>query len=455
MEEETIFTKQEDNTENNDAENKEIDEHGKNKKKKTRYFETYISKVLKTISPDHGITANAKQQLNSAICIIAKYLANTAIYLTMLSKKKTMSEKEVGNSAKLVLSGTLTETSLKQAEQSLVKFRVDDAKHSSRQDKAGILFPPSISEKFLRNFGVSKIMVTKSAPVYFAAILEHLTMDILSNASRMARENNRVRITIRDLELTVRTDKELVKLFEKCKLNFVGGGVLPQIHEALLNKKQRKKRKNAKIENDQKKHRFRPGTVSLREIRKFQKVSNCLTFAKFPFERFIRGIVNNYNTGMKISKDVFIVLQYYVEQFVVEFLRDANSAAIHSGRVKLMPADITFICNLRKYDELDVQQKQDDQKQDDVVIAPKAEMTRPSITRLARRAGVKSISEECFVYIRTLVGQRLHNIIQNGLVINSEHQTKTLMPDDIYEALSMLGENLAQSHDLGTATVNK
>jgi hypothetical protein len=57
---------------------------------------------------------------------------------------------------------------------------------------------------------------------------------------------------------------------------------------------------------------------------------------------------------MKISKDVFIVLQYYVEQFVVDFLRDANSAAIHSGRVKLMPADINFICNLRRYDQLDM-----------------------------------------------------------------------------------------------------
>jgi len=83
------------------------------------------------------------------------------------------------------------------------------------------------------------------------------------------------------------------------------------------------------------------------------------------------------------------------------------------------------------------------------------EMTRPSITRLARKAGVKSISEDCFTNIRALVSQHLHMIIQNALVINSEHQTKTLMADDIYESLAMLGENLAQSHDLGTTTVSK
>jgi histone H3/H4 len=83
------------------------------------------------------------------------------------------------------------------------------------------------------------------------------------------------------------------------------------------------------------------------------------------------------------------------------------------------------------------------------------EMTRPSITRLARRAGVKSISEDCFTNIRALVSQHLHAIIQTALVVNSEHQTKTLMAEDIYEALAMMGENLAQSHDLGTTTVSK
>jgi histone H4 len=83
------------------------------------------------------------------------------------------------------------------------------------------------------------------------------------------------------------------------------------------------------------------------------------------------------------------------------------------------------------------------------------EITRPSITRLARRSGVKSVSEECFDNIRALITQRLDLVIRSSLIINSEHQTKTLMVDDVYQALSIMGENLAQSHDLGTTTVNK
>jgi len=83
------------------------------------------------------------------------------------------------------------------------------------------------------------------------------------------------------------------------------------------------------------------------------------------------------------------------------------------------------------------------------------EVTRPSITRLARRAGVKSVSEECFPTIRAIIVQRIDEIIKNALVVNSEHQTKTLMPEDIYESLALSGENLTQSHDLGTATIGK
>lgn len=83
------------------------------------------------------------------------------------------------------------------------------------------------------------------------------------------------------------------------------------------------------------------------------------------------------------------------------------------------------------------------------------DITKPTITRLARRAGVKSISDDCFDYIRELMCQRLDKVISVSLLVNSEHQTKTLMPDDIYDALSLLGVNLTQSQDLGTTTMTK
>ena len=65
------------------------------KKKKTRFFETYIAKVLKQVSETNGITSNAKQQLNSILCIISKIISTSVTNLTEIAKKKTLSEKEV------------------------------------------------------------------------------------------------------------------------------------------------------------------------------------------------------------------------------------------------------------------------------------------------------------------------------------------------------------------------
>ena len=83
------------------------------------------------------------------------------------------------------------------------------------------------------------------------------------------------------------------------------------------------------------------------------------------------------------------------------------------------------------------------------------DITKPSITRLARRAGVKSVSDDCFHAIRQIIANRLDEIILASLVVNSEHQTKTLMAEDVYDSFGLLGQNVAQSSDLGTTTCSK
>jgi hypothetical protein len=324
------------------------------KKKKTRFFETYISKVLKKFSDFNGITSNSKQQLNSALCLISRLIATTVITLTEMAKKKTMSEKEVKNALLIILPEQLAANAIIEGQKAVASFeKVGNVKGTSRQEKASILFSPAISEKFLRNFGYSKVMVTSQAPVYMAGALEYLTSEILENASVSAKDNKRIRINIRDLELGVRNDNELNMLFTNNNISFLGGGVTPFIHKSLLSKKIKNKKRYKKVETlpdgDKKKHRFRPGTVSLREIRRFQKMSNCLTFAKFPFEKLVRQVVKSHNNSpMKISKEVFIVLQYFIEQQLTTLLRNANFAAIHAGRVKLMPIDIEFVNSIAR-----------------------------------------------------------------------------------------------------------
>lgn len=82
-------------------------------------------------------------------------------------------------------------------------------------------------------------------------------------------------------------------------------------------------------------------------------------------------------------------------------------------------------------------------------------ITKPSINRLARRAGVKSISEDCYDTIRNLIGMELDNIVKNTIVVNSQNQTKTIMVKDVYDTLHLLRYNITESCELNTNSCEK
>ncbi len=81
-------------------------------------------------------------------------------------------------------------------------------------------------------------------------------------------------------------------------------------------------------------------------------------------------------------------------------------------------------------------------------------ISKPSITRLARQAGIKSLSEDCFETVRNLIDDKLNEIVKTILVVNSEHLTKTVMVGDVYKALQLLNYNVAESSYLNTKNKN-
>lgn len=77
-------------------------------------------------------------------------------------------------------------------------------------------------------------------------------------------------------------------------------------------------------------------------------------------------------------------------------------------------------------------------------------LSKPSITRLSRRAGVKSLSDDCHDTIRKLIDTKLNDIIKSVSIVNSEHNTKTIMVNDVYDALQLLNHNVTSSNDLSS-----
>ncbi|URE17446.1 H3 [Musa troglodytarum] len=88
-------------------------------------------------------------------------------------------------------------------------------------------------------------------------------------------------------------------------------------------------------------HRFRPGTVALREIRKYQK-STELLIRKLPFpeacQRNCPGLQGR--TDLRFQSHAVLALQEAAEAYLVGLFEDTNLCAIHAKRVTIMPKDI-------------------------------------------------------------------------------------------------------------------
>ena len=54
-------------------------------------------------------------------------------------------------------------------------------------------------------------------------------------------------------------------------------------------------------------HRYRPGTVALREIRRYQK-STELLIRKLPFQRLVREIAQDFKTDLRFQRVQLLVL---------------------------------------------------------------------------------------------------------------------------------------------------
>ena len=93
-------------------------------------------------------------------------------------------------------------------------------------------------------------------------------------------------------------------------------------------------------------HRYRPGTVALREIRRYQKSVEPV-LRRLPFQRLVREIMQDYRKDLRVQSSALGALQEAAEAYMVGLFEDTNLCAIHAKRVTIMTKDMQLARRIR------------------------------------------------------------------------------------------------------------
>ncbi|XP_061582486.1 uncharacterized protein LOC133447791 [Cololabis saira] len=174
-------------------------------------------------------------------------------------------------------------------------------------------------------------------------------------------------------------------------------------------------------------HRYRPGTVALREIRRYQK-STELLIRKLPFQRLVREIAQDFKTDLRFQSSAVMALQEASEAYLVGLFEDTNLCVIFnmSGRGKGGKG-------LGKGGA----------KRHRKVLRDNIQgITKPAIRRLARRGGVKRISGLIYEETRGVLKVFLENVIRDAVTYTEHAKRKTVTAMDVVYALKRQGRTL-------------
>lgn len=66
----------------------------------------------------------------------------------------------------------------------------------------------------------------------------------------------------------------------------------------------------------------------------------CFIFQRRPIEKLVREIISNYKTDIRVQKEAFIFIQYYLESFILRLLMSSKVYMVSGKRNTLYPKDI-------------------------------------------------------------------------------------------------------------------
>ena len=364
----------------------------------------YIHRVLKKVDTDgYSLGKATVSQVSAMLMYFARTLAARA---AAMANKVTVDERAVLLAMKSLLNEHHSQT-LNRPFDALRDFKASHgtSETESWSAKANLVLPPSLFRGMLRKVGKR---VSLLAPVFFAGVMEEILTTMLVAAKTKAASLGEKRLSIKHVMGGVQ-DTPLLKHILDHHVHVV----VPGFHEACKAKKDSKAKGETKAKASKKQ----------REIGKAQ-------LQAAPFKRLCVSTLNTIDSDKwRFSADFLDALQAYIESYTVQQFRVADELAHHAKRKVVKAKDVHAMLHIQPTHRTGS-------------IAPVKSM-ESGMRRLARVAGVTSVSPGAIVLMQQDMHAHLHTVLNTTSMVAMSQRLKTLGVDHLKESLSLHGVCMA------------
>lgn len=371
--------------------------------------------------------------INEVVTFLGVRISKKATRLLRIgTKESTINSHDIQTAVRSLLPGKLAKHAVSEGTKAVTKFVTsfptskEDIKKGEKKrtmaSRSGLQFPPARAKNLLKEVSGGK-NISKTAPVYLAAVMEYIAAEILELSGNAARDNKRSQLTVRHFHMAINGDEELPLLFSR----LLGDGWTAFGNDSfhvppLSTTKQKRevKRLRGEIKSDQ---------------------PSALLGAHDPFEHVVRTIVRQLSSpqregSIRLGTGVARYIQSIVEDIAVRLLGKAYKVAVEVGKRKTL--QINDFIGLRRSDELDsngvVAENAEPSPVEMSKDATGGRLCAPFIRRLAFRAGVEALSREVYNYIRQVMWYEISRIVQECLYFNENSRTLTITIGEVFLA---------------------
>lgn len=96
-----------------------------------------------------------------------------------------------------------------------------------------------------------------------------------------------------------------------------------------------------------KQHRYKPGTVALREIRKYQKTTELL-IPKASMQRLVKEIAQDYTNDIRFTREALNAIHEASEAYLINLFEDSVLCMAHAKRKTVYRKDMQLASQIRK-----------------------------------------------------------------------------------------------------------